>query len=92
MSVTLHHAPQVSRASLSRGKSFCTLVWRNVTARGPLGGENIIILLHEQWYISGGWFFYEITFVFYIKRKRKKTSKTPGENPRSPYNSVVKKK
>ena len=62
-----------------------------MTARGsPKGGKNIIILFDMNGGILVGGFINCIC-TFHEEKKRK-TSKTSGENPRRFCNSVVKKK
>ena len=69
--VALHHAPQVFRASLMRGKPFRILVWRNVTTHTSPKYNNSFI---ERWYIGNGWV-YELLFAF-----REKTFDIRGKN------------
>ena len=61
----LHHAPQVFRASLMRGKPFCILVWRNVTTHGSPEYNNSFI---ERWYIGSGWV-YELFVRIFTREK-----------------------
>jgi hypothetical protein len=72
--VALHHTPQVFRASLMRGKSFCILVWRNVTTHGSPEYNNSFI---ERWYIGNGWV-YELSFVFLQGENIRYSGKNPG--------------
>ena len=57
---------------------FCTLVWRNVTARGsPKGGKYNSFDMNGGILVGG---FINCICTFY--EEERKTFKTPGENPR----------
>ena len=67
MSVTLHHAPPGFPRVFDVWEIFSTLVWRNVTARGPLrgGGYNNSFDMNGGILVGG--------FINYILRLREKT-------------------